>query len=89
MVATVPLPAVLANRARLLILIATNFFGQNTAAIAQTELEYVEMWAQDVAAMVGYHAGPKRWWRRCRRSPRRPQVSAARRPQAWRAWPTW
>lgn len=56
-VATVPLPAVLANRARLLILIATNFFGQNTAAIAQTELEYVEMWAQDVAAMVGYHAG--------------------------------
>ncbi|ASW89967.1 PPE family protein [Mycobacterium marseillense] len=56
-VATVPLPAVLANRARLLLLIATNFFGQNTAAIAQTELEYVEMWAQDVAAMVGYHAG--------------------------------
>lgn len=57
LVATVPLTAVLANRARLLILIATNFFGQNTAAIAQTELEYVEMWAQDVAAMVGYHAG--------------------------------
>src|SRR6185312_4326585 len=57
LVATVPLPAVLANRARLLVLIATNFFGQNTAAIAQTELEYVEMWEQDVAAMVGYHAG--------------------------------
>lgn len=57
LVATVPLPAVLANRARLLILIATNFLGQNTAAIAETELEYVEMWEQDVAAMVGYHAG--------------------------------
>ncbi|MDM4142389.1 MULTISPECIES: PPE family protein [Mycobacterium] len=57
LVATVPLPAVLANRARLLVLIATNFFGLNTAAIAQTELEYVEMWAQDVAAMLGYHAG--------------------------------
>lgn len=56
-VATVPLPQVLANRARLLVLIATNFLGQNTAAIAQTELEYVEMWAQDVAAMLGYHAG--------------------------------
>ncbi|OMC19474.1 PPE family protein [Mycobacterium colombiense] len=57
LVATVPLPQVLANRARLLVLIATNFFGINTAAIAQTELEYVEMWAQDVAAMLGYHAG--------------------------------
>ncbi|EUA40651.1 PPE family protein [Mycobacterium avium subsp. avium 2285 (R)] len=57
LVATVPLPAVLANRARLLVLIATNFFGQNTAAIAQTELEYVEMWLRDVAAMLGYHAG--------------------------------
>ncbi|BBY37901.1 putative PPE family protein PPE38 [Mycobacterium mantenii] len=56
-VATVPLPAVLANRARLLVLIATNFLGINTAAIAQTELEYLEMWAQDVAAMLGYHAG--------------------------------
>jgi PPE-repeat protein len=57
LVATVPLPEVLANRARLLVLIATNFLGVNTAAIAQTELEYVEMWAQDVAAMLGYQAG--------------------------------
>ena len=57
LVATVPLPDVLANRARLLVLIATNFLGVNTAAIAQTELEYVEMWAQDVAAMLGYYAG--------------------------------
>ena len=56
-VATVPTPDVLANRLRLLMLIATNFFGQNTPAIAMTEIEYMEMWAQDVAAMVGYHIG--------------------------------
>ncbi|UXA05201.1 PPE family protein [Mycobacterium sp. SMC-2] len=55
--ATVPTPEVLANRIRLVALIATNFFGQNTPAIAMTEIEYMEMWAQDVAAMVGYHAG--------------------------------
>ncbi|OBH94155.1 PPE family protein [Mycobacterium scrofulaceum] len=55
--ATVPTPEVLANRIRLLTLIATNFFGQNTPAIAMTEIEYMEMWAQDVAAMVGYHIG--------------------------------
>ncbi len=55
--ATVPTPEVLANRLRLLMLIATNFFGQNTPAIAMTEIEYMEMWAQDVAAMVGYQAG--------------------------------
>lgn len=55
--ATVPTPAVYANRARLVALIATNFLGQNTPAIALTELEYLEMWAQDVAAMLGYHAG--------------------------------
>ncbi|ORV60830.1 hypothetical protein AWC03_11280 [Mycobacterium europaeum] len=55
--ATVPTPDVLANRLRLLMLIATNFFGQNTPAIAMTEIEYMEMWAQDVAAMVGYHIG--------------------------------
>lgn len=55
LVATVPTAEVLANRIRLLTLIATNFFGQNTPAIAATELEYLQMWAQDVAAMVGYH----------------------------------
>jgi PPE-repeat protein len=43
-----------ANRALLLMLVATNFFGQNTAAIAATEAEYVGMWAQDAAAMYGY-----------------------------------
>jgi PPE-repeat protein len=37
-------------------LIATNFFGQNTPAIAATEAQYMEMWAQDAAAMTGYAA---------------------------------
>jgi PPE-repeat protein len=55
--ATVPTPAVTANRTQLLALIATNILGQNTPAIAMTEFEYMEMWAQDVAAMVGYHGG--------------------------------
>ena len=57
--ATVPTPAVHANRARLMALVATNFLGQNTPAIAMTELEYIEMWAQDVAAMVAYDLGAK------------------------------
>ncbi len=37
-------------------LIATNLLGHNTPAIAATEAQYVEMWAQDVAAMFGYAA---------------------------------
>lgn len=49
--------AVTANRVSLATLVATNFLGQNTPAIAMNELQYVEMWAQDVAAMVGYHVG--------------------------------
>ncbi|OBL01515.1 hypothetical protein A5646_19135 [Mycobacterium sp. 1245499.0] len=56
-VATVPPPAVAANRAQLAMLVATNFFGQNAAAIAATEAEYGEMWAQDAAAMYEYAAG--------------------------------
>ncbi|WP_036467596.1 PPE family protein [Mycobacterium genavense] len=51
---TVPPPVIAENRARLLMLVATNFFGQNTAAIAATEAGYAEMWAQDAAAMNGY-----------------------------------
>jgi len=54
--ATVPPVAVAANRALLMTLIATNILGQNTAAIAATEAEYSEMWAQDVTAMTGYDA---------------------------------
>ncbi|UGT94313.1 PPE family protein [Mycobacterium ostraviense] len=53
---TVPPPVIAANRALLLALIATNFFGQNTPAIAATEAQYAEMWAQDAAAMYGYAA---------------------------------
>ncbi len=52
--ATVPPATVAANRAELLALIATNFFGQNTSAIMATQAEYGEMWAQDAAAMYGY-----------------------------------
>jgi PPE-repeat protein len=51
---TVPPPVIVANRALLLMLVATNFFGQNTPAIMATEAEYFEMWAQDAAAMYGY-----------------------------------
>ncbi|MBS2064851.1 PPE family protein, partial [Klebsiella pneumoniae] len=50
----VPPPVVVANRALLVALVATNFFGQNTPAIAATEAQYAEMWAQDAAAMYAY-----------------------------------
>ena len=52
--ATVPPPVIAANRAQLAALVATNVLGQNTAAIAATEAQYAEMWAQDAAAMYGY-----------------------------------
>ncbi|HET7072595.1 MAG TPA: PPE domain-containing protein [Mycobacterium sp.] len=51
---TVPPPVIAANRSLLMALIATNIFGQNTPAIATTETQYAEMWAQDAAAMYGY-----------------------------------
>jgi PPE-repeat protein len=51
-------PAVVsANRVQLLSLVATNLLGQNTPAIMVTEAHYLEMWAQDIAAMVGYQGG--------------------------------
>ncbi|MDI3314984.1 MAG: PPE family protein [Mycobacterium sp.] len=53
---TVPPAVIGANRAHLAALVATNFFGQNTPAIAATEAHYGEMWAQDAAAMYGYAA---------------------------------
>jgi PPE-repeat protein len=52
--ATVPPPLIAANRALLAALVATNIVGQNTPAIAATEAQYAEMWAQDAAAMYGY-----------------------------------
>jgi PPE-repeat protein len=50
----VPPPVIAANRSLLMTLVATNFFGQNTAAIAATEAQYAEMWAQDAVAMYVY-----------------------------------
>ncbi len=55
--ATVPPEVVAENRALLLSLVATNLFGQNSPAIAATETQYAEMWAQDVTAMYGYASG--------------------------------
>ncbi|MFL0179049.1 PPE family protein [Mycobacterium sp. SMC-15] len=52
--ATVPPPLIAANRTLQETLIATNLLGQNTAAIATTEAQYLQMWAQDAAAMYGY-----------------------------------
>jgi PPE-repeat protein len=52
--ATVPPPVIAANRALLAMLVATNIVGQNTPAIAATEAQYAQMWAQDAAAMYGY-----------------------------------
>jgi PPE-repeat protein len=51
---TVPPPLVTANRTLLARLLTTNVFGQNTSAIATTEAQYAEMWAQDAAAMYRY-----------------------------------
>jgi PPE-repeat protein len=51
---TVPPPVIAANRTLLATLVATNFLGQNTPAIAATEAHYAEMWAQDASAMYGY-----------------------------------
>jgi PPE-repeat protein len=53
---TVPPPVIAANRAQLMALIATNFFGQNTPAIMATEAQYMAMWAQDATAMYAYAA---------------------------------
>lgn len=53
---TVPIAMVLANRVQLAVLVATNILGQNTPAIMATETMYMEMWAQDAAAMGAYQA---------------------------------
>src|SRR5271163_375705 len=54
--ATVPPPVVAANRTLLSALVATNFLGINTPAIAATEAHYAEMWVQDATAMYTYSA---------------------------------
>lgn len=55
--ATVHPVAVAANRSDFVSLVLSNLFGQNAPAIAVAESIYEEMWAQDVTAMVDYHAG--------------------------------
>jgi PPE-repeat protein len=52
--AHVPPPEIAANRSQLASLVATNIIGQNNAAIAATETQYAEMWAQDALAMDTY-----------------------------------
>jgi PPE-repeat protein len=53
---SIPPPVITANRALLATLIATNLLGQNTPAIAATEMHYLEMWIQDGIAMDTYAA---------------------------------
>ena len=48
--------SITANRGQLVSLVISNLFGQNAPAIAAAEVAYEQMWAQDVAAMSGYHA---------------------------------
>jgi PPE-repeat protein len=52
--AHVPPAEIAANRTQLASLVSTNVFGQNNAAIAATEAQYGEMWAQDAIAMDTY-----------------------------------
>lgn len=52
--ASIPPPVIAANRAQLAALVATNFLGVNTPAIAATEAAYAEFWAQDAGAMYAY-----------------------------------
>lgn len=53
--ATVRPELIAINRSNFVSLVLSNLFGQNAPAIAVAESIYEEMWAQDVAAMVGYH----------------------------------
>jgi PPE-repeat protein len=55
--ATIHPLAVAANRNSFVQAVMSNWFGLNAPAIAELEGQYEEMWAQDVAAMVGYHGG--------------------------------
>lgn len=50
----IPPPMIAENRVRLATLVATNFMGVNSAAIAATEAEYEEFWAQDASTMYGF-----------------------------------
>lgn len=54
--AVVPPPVIAANRSIRAALLASNTFGQHTAAIAAADAQYAQMWAQDAAAMFAYQA---------------------------------
>lgn len=54
--ASVPPAVIAANRAMLLALVSTNFFGQNTPLIQATEHQYEVMWATDGSTMDSYSA---------------------------------
>ncbi|EUA07095.1 PPE family protein [Mycobacterium xenopi 4042] len=55
-VAMVSVAQVAANRMRLAQLLATNGFGRNLPAIAETEDQYQDMWVNNSAAMSRYQA---------------------------------
>ena len=52
----VPPAVIAANRSLLATLVATNFLGINTPAIAATEAHYAEMWVQDAVTLTTYEA---------------------------------
>jgi len=54
--ATIPPEEVERNQFTTATLIATNFFGVNSAAIAASQAQYEEYWAQDASAMYTYAA---------------------------------
>jgi len=54
--ATVPPMVVATNRIQRATLAATNYVGQNTAAIAALDAQYADYWAQDITAMSSYDA---------------------------------
>ncbi|SGR69306.1 PPE family protein [Mycobacterium tuberculosis] len=80
--ATVHPMLVAANRNAFVQLVLSNLFGQNAPAIAAAEAMYEQMWAADVAAMVGYHGGASAPRRRCHRGSR--HCGACR---GWVRWP--
>ena len=55
-----PPATVAANRAQLVGLVASNLLGHNVPAVAATEAQYEEMWAQNAAAMFGFVASSSR-----------------------------
>nr|WP_284144719.1 PPE family protein [Mycolicibacter acidiphilus] len=77
---TVPPPVIAANRSLLTALVATNFFGQNTPAIAATEAHYAQMWAQDALAMYTYSASSATASKLTPFTEPRPTTNAAARP---------